>query len=80
MALAMQELQPLQAPNLRSRFHLLNINNSNFCNSSNKRNNSFSNNTKINSNNSNSNNSNSNSSFRSSKFLLLDLFFRLQTF
>ncbi|GJP50125.1 hypothetical protein CLOM_g9264 [Closterium sp. NIES-68] len=64
----MQELQPLQAPVLRSRFHLLNINSSNFCNSSNKRNNSFINSTKI-----NSNNSNSNNSFCSSRFLLLDL-------
>ncbi|GJP29624.1 hypothetical protein CLOM_g18900 [Closterium sp. NIES-68] len=68
----MQELQPLQAPVLHSCFHLLNINSFNFCNSSNKRNNSFSNSTKINSNSSNSN-SNSNS-FRSSRSLLLDLY------
>ncbi|GJP34482.1 hypothetical protein CLOM_g18921 [Closterium sp. NIES-68] len=55
-----------QAPNLRSRFHQLNINSFNFCNSSNKRNNSFSNSTRISSNKSNSN-------FRSSRSLLLDL-------
>ncbi|GJP74196.1 hypothetical protein CLOP_g4821 [Closterium sp. NIES-67] len=66
----MQELQPLQAPVLRSRLHLLNINKFNFFSNSNKHNNSFSNNSKINN---NSNNSNNNSSFRSSRFLLLDL-------
>ncbi|GJP45958.1 hypothetical protein CLOM_g5295, partial [Closterium sp. NIES-68] len=65
----MQELQLLQAPVLHSRFHLLSINSSNFCNSNNKLNNSFINSTKINS----SNNSNSNSSFRNSRSLLLDL-------
>ncbi|GJP75398.1 hypothetical protein CLOP_g5850 [Closterium sp. NIES-67] len=75
MVLAMQELQPLQAPVLRSRLHLLNINSFNFFSSSNKRNNNFSNN-----NNNRSNNSNSNNTFRSSRFLLLDLFIRLQNF
>ncbi|GJP64859.1 hypothetical protein CLOP_g21798 [Closterium sp. NIES-67] len=75
MAPVMQELQPLQAPVLRSCFHLLNINSSNFCKSSNKRNNSFNNSTKI-----NSNNSNSNSGFCNSRFLLPGLLFRLQTF
>ncbi|GJP56450.1 hypothetical protein CLOM_g15513, partial [Closterium sp. NIES-68] len=49
----MQELQPLQAPVLRLRLHLLN-NNFNLCNNSNNHNNSIHNN----SSNSTSNNNN----------------------
>ncbi|GJP82966.1 hypothetical protein CLOP_g13181 [Closterium sp. NIES-67] len=73
----MQELQPLQAPVLCLHLRMLNINSSNFFSNSNKHNNSFTNNSNIHSNNSNSN---SNNSFCSSKFLLLDLSFRLQIF